>query len=54
MNISSGGGGPFPGPLLHYGAAKAALNAYSLGLAAELAPAKIRVNVVTPGMVDRA
>ena len=52
VNISSGGGGPFPGPLLHYGAAKAALNAYSLGLAAELAPDKIRVNVVTPGMVD--
>lgn len=52
VNISSGGSGPFPAPLLHYGAAKAALNAYSLGLAAELAPAKIRVNVVTPGMVD--
>lgn len=52
VNISSGGSGPFPAPLLHYGAAKAALNAYSLGLAAELAPAKIRVNIVTPGMVD--
>jgi NAD(P)-dependent dehydrogenase (short-subunit alcohol dehydrogenase family) len=52
VNISAGGSGPFPAPLLHYGAAKAALNTYSLGLAAELAPAKIRVNVVTPGMVD--
>ncbi|KAA2243388.1 SDR family oxidoreductase [Chitinophaga agrisoli] len=52
VNISAGGAGPFPAPLLHYGAAKAALNAWSLGLAAELAPAKIRVNVVTPGMVD--
>ena len=35
VNISSGGSGPFPAPLLHYGAAKAALNAYSLGLAAD-------------------
>lgn len=50
VNISSGGPNAFMAPLLHYGAAKAALNSYSLGLAAELAP-KIRVNVVTPGMV---
>jgi NAD(P)-dependent dehydrogenase (short-subunit alcohol dehydrogenase family) len=51
INISSGGVTPFPGPLMHYGAAKAALNAYSRALAKELAPVKIRVNIVTPGGV---
>ncbi|MEU0681518.1 MULTISPECIES: oxidoreductase [Streptomyces] len=41
---------PVPGPLfLHYTAAKAALENYSRGLAAELAPDGVRVNVVTPG-----
>ena len=37
--------------LTHYGAAKAALIAYSKGLATELASAGVRVNVVTPGNV---
>ncbi|MFJ2904917.1 SDR family oxidoreductase [Streptomyces sp. NPDC087212] len=36
---------------LHYTAAKAALENYSRGLAAELAPAGVRVNTVTPGRV---
>jgi NAD(P)-dependent dehydrogenase (short-subunit alcohol dehydrogenase family) len=49
VNVSSGGATPLPAPLLHYGAAKTALNAYTLGLAAELAPEGIRVNIVTPG-----
>ncbi|GGQ62647.1 MULTISPECIES: SDR family oxidoreductase [Streptomyces] len=41
---------PVPGPLfLHYTAAKAALENYSRGLAAELAPDGVRVNTVTPG-----
>ena len=40
-----------PGPLLHYGSAKAALIAYGAGLAKELGPAGIRVNTVTPGNV---
>jgi len=51
VNVSSGGATPLPAPLLHYGAAKTALNAYTLGLAAELAPEGIRVNIVTPGPV---
>lgn len=49
VNISAGGATPLPAPLLHYGAAKAALSSYTLGLAQELAPAGIRVNIVTPG-----
>jgi NAD(P)-dependent dehydrogenase (short-subunit alcohol dehydrogenase family) len=51
VNISAGGKAPFGGPLMHYGAAKAALNNYSQGLAKELAPMGIRVNVVTPGPI---
>jgi NAD(P)-dependent dehydrogenase (short-subunit alcohol dehydrogenase family) len=39
------------GPFLHYTAAKAALEAYSRGLAVELAPFGIRVNTVSPGRV---
>jgi NAD(P)-dependent dehydrogenase (short-subunit alcohol dehydrogenase family) len=35
-------------PLAHYGAAKAALNAYGKALAAELAPAGIRVTTIVP------
>jgi NAD(P)-dependent dehydrogenase (short-subunit alcohol dehydrogenase family) len=51
LNVSSGGVAPLPAPLVHYGAAKAALNAYTLSLALELAPQRIRVNIVTPGPV---
>ncbi|MYZ10284.1 SDR family oxidoreductase [Streptomyces sp. SID2999] len=40
----------FP-PFLHYTVAKAGLENYSRGLAAELAPAGVRVNTVTPGRV---
>ncbi|MFD7885329.1 oxidoreductase [Streptomyces bauhiniae] len=40
----------FP-PFLHYTVAKAGLENYSRGLAAELAPAGVRVNAVTPGRV---
>jgi NAD(P)-dependent dehydrogenase (short-subunit alcohol dehydrogenase family) len=53
VNISTGvAKRPAQPPLLHYAAAKAALNAYSKGLAGALAPAGIRVNVVSPGMVE--
>ncbi|QEU91291.1 SDR family oxidoreductase [Streptomyces kanamyceticus] len=38
-------------PFLHYVAAKAALEAYSRGLALEQAPFGIRVNTVSPGRV---
>jgi NAD(P)-dependent dehydrogenase (short-subunit alcohol dehydrogenase family) len=41
-----------PSPLLHYGASKAALIAYSKGLATELAPKGIRVNTITPGSIQ--
>jgi NAD(P)-dependent dehydrogenase (short-subunit alcohol dehydrogenase family) len=51
VNVSSSAAFTVPAPLLHYGAAKAALIAYGAGLAKELAPAGIRVNTVTPGNV---
>lgn len=41
-------------PLAHYGAAKAALNAYGKALASELAPAGIRVTTIMPGNVNTA
>ena len=51
INVSAGGVLPFGGPVAHYGAAKAALNSFTRTLARELAPARIRVNIVTPGAV---
>jgi NAD(P)-dependent dehydrogenase (short-subunit alcohol dehydrogenase family) len=51
VNISSGSATPVAPPLLHYGAAKVALNSFSKGLARELAPSRIRVNIVTPGHI---
>jgi len=53
LNISSGSDLPGSGPLVHYGASKAAMNYYTKALAKELgAPHKIRVNIVTPGGVE--
>jgi NAD(P)-dependent dehydrogenase (short-subunit alcohol dehydrogenase family) len=40
-----------PGVYVHYAAAKAAVDAMTVGLAKELAPAGIRVNAVAPGIV---
>lgn len=51
VNISSAAATMAFGAFAHYGAAKAALNAYSRTLAVELAPSGIRVNVVSPGVV---
>jgi NAD(P)-dependent dehydrogenase (short-subunit alcohol dehydrogenase family) len=51
INVSAGGALPFGGSVAHYGAAKAALNNFTLCLAKELAPTRIRVNIVTPGPV---
>jgi NAD(P)-dependent dehydrogenase (short-subunit alcohol dehydrogenase family) len=52
VNISTGVAKNVSPPLVHYAAAKAALNTYSSGLAMALAPEGIRVNVVSPGAVD--
>ena len=50
VNVSAATNTRPPSPsMAHYGALKAALNAYSASLAQELAPAGIRVNLVTPG-----
>jgi len=51
VNISSAEALTPTPPLAHYGAAKAALNAYSKALATELAPAGIRVTTIVPGNV---
>lgn len=52
VNISSTAATMPFGPTAHYGAAKAALDAYSRTLAVELAPSGIRVNVVSPGPIS--
>lgn len=51
INISSAAALTPAPPVAHYSAAKAALNAYGKALAAELAPAGIRVATVVPGNV---
>jgi NAD(P)-dependent dehydrogenase (short-subunit alcohol dehydrogenase family) len=51
INISSAAALTPAPPLAHYGAAKAALNAYGKALAAELAPLGIRVTTIVPGNV---
>lgn len=51
MNVSSGAATMAVGAVAHYAAAKAALNSYSRALAIDLAPSKIRVNLVSPGPV---
>ncbi|MFQ1004213.1 oxidoreductase [Modestobacter sp. SSW1-42] len=51
VNISSAAALVPSPPVAHYSAAKAALNAYGKALAAELAPAGIRVATLSPGNV---
>lgn len=41
-----------PGEYVHYAATKAATDALTVGLAKELGPAGIRVNTVSPGLVN--
>ncbi|GIF52352.1 glucose 1-dehydrogenase [Asanoa ferruginea] len=53
VNVSSAAatlGSPFEYP--HYAASKAALDALTLGLSKELGPEGIRVNTVSPGIID--
>lgn len=38
--------------LTHYAAAKAAINTFTIGFAREVAPYNIRVNTVSPGIID--
>ncbi|MEZ0093638.1 oxidoreductase [Streptacidiphilus sp. EB129] len=52
VNISTNGTETPSGPLLHYVAAKSALDTYTKGIAKDLAKEGIRVNLVTPGPVD--
>lgn len=49
VNVSSIGARKPEGPPLAYNVAKAALTAFSLGVAAELAQTGIRINTVSPG-----
>jgi NAD(P)-dependent dehydrogenase (short-subunit alcohol dehydrogenase family) len=49
VHVSSGAVVTSAPPFLHYTVAKAALETYSRGLAADLAPFGIRVNTVSPG-----
>ncbi|GAA3817145.1 SDR family NAD(P)-dependent oxidoreductase [Streptomyces chiangmaiensis] len=41
-----------PGEYVHYAASKAAVDALTLGLAKELGPDGVRVNAVSPGVID--
>ncbi len=52
VNISSEAARFGGNAMSHYAASKAAVNTYSIGLAREVAAHKIRVNVVSPGIID--
>jgi NAD(P)-dependent dehydrogenase (short-subunit alcohol dehydrogenase family) len=52
VHVSSGAARIARPTSLRYSATKAALNAYSKGLASELGPHGVRVNVVSPGFIS--
>jgi NAD(P)-dependent dehydrogenase (short-subunit alcohol dehydrogenase family) len=52
VHVSSGAARIARPTSLPYSATKAALNAYSKGLASELGPHGVRVNVVSPGFIS--
>jgi NAD(P)-dependent dehydrogenase (short-subunit alcohol dehydrogenase family) len=51
INISSVSGSQMRGHLLDYGAAKGALNAFTVNLSKHLAPSGVTVNAVVPGTI---
>jgi NAD(P)-dependent dehydrogenase (short-subunit alcohol dehydrogenase family) len=52
VNVSSEAGKFGGNNLAHYAASKAAINAFTIGLAREAAPYDVRVNAVSPGVID--
>jgi len=52
INISSASGEKGGRGQTNYAASKGAVNAFTRALAVELAPRKIRVNAVAPGVID--
>lgn len=52
VNISSEAAKFGGNKLAHYAASKAAINTFTIGFAREVAPYNIRVNTVSPGVID--
>lgn len=52
VNVTSEAGQFGGNNLAHYAASKSAINAFTIGLAREVAPYNIRVNAVSPGVID--
>ena len=52
VNVSSEAGKFGGNRLAHYAASKSAINAFTIALAREVAPYNIRVNAISPGVID--